>query len=70
MLRVLTENSLFWEHFSAAAWEGRATGSKVHDARIAALCRANAVTELWSADRDFSRFPGLVVRNPLTAPIP
>lgn len=24
-----------------------------------------AVEELWSADRDFSRFPGLAVRNPL-----
>jgi hypothetical protein len=26
---------------------------------------ANGVGELWSADRDYSRFPGVVVRNPL-----
>jgi predicted nucleic acid-binding protein len=37
----------------------------VHDARIAALCLSHGVRELWSADRDFSRFPALPVRNPL-----
>jgi len=42
-------------------------GPLVHDARIAALCRAHGVRELWTADRDFGRFPGLVVRNPLLA---
>ena len=30
-----------------------------------ALCIHHNVTELWSADRDFSRFPALTVRNPL-----
>lgn len=43
----------------------QATGPRVHDARIAAICLAHDVEELWSADRDFSRFPGLRVRNPL-----
>jgi hypothetical protein len=28
---------------------------------------AHAVRELWSADRDFSRFAGLSVVNPLVA---
>ena len=37
----------------------------VHDARIAALCLSHGVRELWSADRDFSRFPALRTRNPL-----
>jgi predicted nucleic acid-binding protein len=27
--------------------------------------RAHGVTELWSADRDYLRFPSLRVRNPL-----
>lgn len=40
-------------------------GGKVHDARIAALCLHHAVDELWSADRDFSRFPTLRTVNPL-----
>jgi uncharacterized protein len=35
----------------------QATGGQMHDARIAALCRQHGVRELWSADRDFARFP-------------
>jgi len=44
---------------------GRVVGPQVHDARVAALCKQHAVTQLWSADRDFGRFPGLAVVNPL-----
>jgi predicted nucleic acid-binding protein len=40
-------------------------GGQVHDARIAAICLGHGVRELWSCDRDFSRFPSLRVRNPL-----
>lgn len=40
-------------------------GSKVHDARIVAICVAHGINEFWSADRDFSRFPQLKVVNPL-----
>ena len=45
-------------------------GGQVHDARIAALCRAHGIAELWSADRDFSRYPGLRIVNPLVGPDP
>jgi predicted nucleic acid-binding protein len=37
----------------------------VHDARIAAICIGHGVHELLTADRDFSRFSSLAVRNPL-----
>ncbi len=40
-------------------------GPRIHDARIAALCPLHGVQEQWTADRDFSRFPALVTRNPL-----
>ncbi len=40
-------------------------GAAIHEARIAAICISHGVTELWSADRDFSRFPVLHTRNPL-----
>jgi len=40
-------------------------GALVHDARIAALYLFHGVRALWSADRDFSRFPELTVINPL-----
>ena len=40
-------------------------GAIVHDARVAALSLFHGVRVLWSADRDFSRFPDLTVVNPL-----
>jgi hypothetical protein len=43
----------------------KARGPRIHDARVAALCLHHGVRELWSADRDFSVFPQLRVRNPL-----
>lgn len=48
--------------------DGHVTGGALHDARIAAICVDHAVSELLTADRDFSRFPGLRVRNPLVGP--
>jgi hypothetical protein len=42
-----------------------AVGPRVHDARVAAICLGAGVDVLWSVDRDFSRFPGLRVVNPL-----
>ena len=44
----------------------RIQGAMVHDARIAALCLFHGVRELWSVDRDFSRFPEVTVVNPLS----
>lgn len=43
----------------------RVDGPRVHDARIAALCLEHGAEVLLTADRDFSRFPGLHVENPL-----
>jgi predicted nucleic acid-binding protein len=45
--------------------DGKVRGPLVHDAAIAAICAAHGVRELWTLDRDFSRFPSLRVRNPL-----
>lgn len=44
-------------------------GSRVFDARIVATCLLHGVRELWSADRDFSRYPQLTTRNPLLDPV-
>jgi uncharacterized protein len=44
---------------------GSISGGMIHDARIAAICIDHGVSELWSADRDFSRFPQIKVKNPL-----
>jgi toxin-antitoxin system PIN domain toxin len=64
-LVLLGEGEGYWLELRAALEAGRIVGAQVHDARIAALCRLHGVRELWTADRDFGRFPGLRARNPL-----
>lgn len=64
-LVLLSESEGYWPELRAALEAGRVVGAQVHDARVAALCRLHGVRELWTADRDFGRFPGLTVRNPL-----
>ncbi|MBU6367113.1 MAG: PIN domain-containing protein [Gemmatimonadetes bacterium] len=64
-LRLLGESPGYWGTFRDMALAGKVTGPMVHDGRVAALCVDHGVAELWSADRDFNRFPGLTVRNPL-----
>lgn len=64
-LALLAEGEGYWLKVTALLRDGRIAGPQVHDARVAGLCRLHGVRELWSADRDFSRFGGLEVRNPL-----
>jgi len=64
-LVLLREGPDYFNHLGQLLVGGKIAGPKVHDARIAALCLSHGVRELWSTDRDFSRFPGLNVRNPL-----
>jgi hypothetical protein len=64
-LVLLAEAERYWPALRVAVETGRVVGAQVHDARVAALCRLHGVRELWTADRDFGRFPDLTVRNPL-----
>ena len=64
-LVLLAESTAHWPALKALLLRAKTTGPAVHDARIAALCQQHGVAELWSADRDFSRFAGLRVENPL-----
>jgi hypothetical protein len=64
-VRMIGEMVGHWKELKALLTAGRIAGGTVHDARIAAICLEHGVRELWSADRDFSRFSGLTVRNPL-----
>ncbi|MEO5734375.1 MAG: TA system VapC family ribonuclease toxin [Rubrivivax sp.] len=64
-LVLLAETEGHWIELRALLTRSKTVGPAVHDARIAALCLQHGVTELWSADRDFNRFPKLRVRNPL-----
>lgn len=65
-LQLLAEHDGYWPELKALALGGKISGGQVHDARIAAICQQHGVSELWTADRDFSRFPALKTRNPLT----
>jgi uncharacterized protein len=64
-LVFLSEGPGYLEILQQLLKRGQVVGGKVHDARIAALCLHHQVAELWSADRDFGRFPSLKVKNPL-----
>ena len=66
-LVMFAEGARHWPGLRRLIADGRATGPRVHDARVAALCLAHGVRELWTADRDFGRFPALRVRNPLAS---
>ena len=65
---LLAEAPGYWDILAPVLGAAKVSGPRIHDARIAALCLHHGVRELWSADRDYSRFPGLTVRNPLVEP--
>jgi toxin-antitoxin system PIN domain toxin len=64
-LRLIAEAETHWDVLRKLLDQGNVTGPLVHDGRIAALIHSHGIRELWTMDRDFSRFQGLVTRNPL-----
>jgi toxin-antitoxin system PIN domain toxin len=65
----LGEGPGYWDKLVSLSSKAKLAGPMIHDARIAALCLHHGVSELWTADRDFSRFPSLKTRNPLVDPL-
>ena len=63
--RPIGEGLNYLQTLEQIAVSGKIKGPMVYDARIAAICLHNGVTELWSADRDFSCYRQLRIRNPL-----
>jgi uncharacterized protein len=64
-VRVLHSGAQHWCTLADLSRKAKLQGGQFHDARIAAICLENGVSLLWSADRDFGRFPGLKTVNPL-----
>ncbi|MFL5262470.1 MAG: type II toxin-antitoxin system VapC family toxin [Anaeromyxobacteraceae bacterium] len=62
---VLSHGDGYWATLASMLLAGKSAGPVVHDAHVAALCMYHRVSELWTADRDFSRFPGITTKNPL-----
>jgi toxin-antitoxin system PIN domain toxin len=67
-LTLLGEGPSHPAHLRQTVEAGHASGNLIHDAHIAALAVEHGVRELWTTDRDFSRFPGLRIRNPFEPP--
>lgn len=66
-LILLAETEGYWRQLESLVTGAKIQGPQFHDARIVALCMFHGVRELWTADRDFSRYPGLPTRNPLVS---
>jgi toxin-antitoxin system PIN domain toxin len=64
-VQVLAPGDNYWRLFRRMIVEGRASGPLVSDAEIAALTIEYGGV-LYTADRDFARFPGLRWKNPLS----
>jgi toxin-antitoxin system PIN domain toxin len=63
---LLSETLRGWDHLREQSSVAALCGPRIYDARIAAICIDHGVRELWTAERDFSKFPKLRTRNPLT----
>ena len=63
-LRLLSETAGFLDVLEGFLCRDRVRGAVVHDARIAALCRAHGIEALLTRDRDFSLFPELRTIDP------
>ncbi len=66
---LLGEGPIHSGHLFQSIRDGHATGNKIHDAHIAALVVEHGVSEFWTADAGFARFPGLRCRNPFGEPM-
>jgi len=64
-LTLQGESDRHWMTMKSLLESAKIVGAAVHDARVAAICIDHGVRELWTADRDFSRFKQLRVLNPL-----
>jgi toxin-antitoxin system PIN domain toxin len=62
---LLDPGDRYWEILQRLLEDAQCTGPLVTDAALAALAIEHGAT-LYTTDRDFSRFPGLSWRNPLT----
>lgn len=56
------EPTAFWDLYRRTAERPR--GNHVPDAHLASLMRAHGVSTIYTRDRDFRRYEGVVVRDP------
>lgn len=66
MVRIVNPGQHHWEVFMRLLIEGQVRGPLVMDAHLAALAVEHGAV-LCTTDRDFARFPGLKLVNPIGA---
>ena len=59
------EDASFWKRYKQLSAELPVRGNLVPDAHLAALLRQHGVKTIYTRDKDFRNFTGLVVRDPL-----
>lgn len=64
-LRVLSEEEGFWDIYREVTRRVPTRGNLVPDAHLVALLRQHGVRKLYTVDRDFLKFDGLDVEDPL-----
>ncbi|MGL5816148.1 MAG: TA system VapC family ribonuclease toxin [Phycicoccus sp.] len=65
-VRCVGESDRFWRTYRETADAVVPRGNLVPDAHLVALMREHGVREIWTHDRDFRLFDGIVVRDPFT----
>jgi uncharacterized protein len=63
---ILEPGERHWDILRGLMRDGQAAGPLIMDAALAAIALEHGAT-LCTTDRDFSRFPGIKLANPLTA---
>lgn len=66
-VRCPGEGTHFWHQYRDLVGNDVIRGNLVTDSHIAALMRHHGVSTVFTADRDFRRFPGITVRDPYGA---
>jgi toxin-antitoxin system PIN domain toxin len=65
-VRTPGEATGFWAVYQQTVQVDVVRGNLVPDAHLVALMRQHGVSTIWTADRDFRRFPGITSRHPDT----
>lgn len=66
-VRCPGESDHFWETYQELVGDDAVRGNLVTDSHVAALMRQHGVATIFTADRDFRRFPGITARDPYLA---
>src|SRR2546426_3841082 len=64
-IRTAGEGEGFWSAFRQVATDVKPRGTLVPDSHLVALMHELGISTIWTRDRDFRKFSGITVRDPL-----